>query len=381
MIYQIVFLTFGVACVLGAPTSAVPSDKQQPTVIPIISQSEELQSNGTYSFSYETGNGIKREETSYDKVLPKAAGRSHNSEEGGESDESDESNEIHVQQGSYSYTAPDGSLITVRYIADENGFRPVGSHLPRAPSPISTASNEKTGRTLKQQDNDDSESVQSLSVQPSQETIPAIAARSATEPPQNKPAEITPMDSSKNEKEPESATKSSPSVEKSEPVTTISSQPEQKTETTESATAVSSQSNNTSEPTESVSTSMPEDKKDDLEPENKTESSTPTVTEEKTSKSPDLTESTSFASNERTTEPSTGESATVSDALTTSVSDNTTTEPSGLITTTVVGKEITENSEATTASTEPITQEVTVLPTSTETAITEEVSTSSSSAI
>lgn len=68
-----------------------------------------------FSFSYETGNGIKREEVSYDKVIPKAAGRkASSSEEGGESDESGDSDEIHVQRGSYSYTAPDGTVITLR---------------------------------------------------------------------------------------------------------------------------------------------------------------------------------------------------------------------------------------------------------------------------
>ncbi|XP_068630663.1 uncharacterized protein [Battus philenor] len=135
MIYRLILFGIAVSCIIGAPTSLSPLEKQQPTVVPIVSQSEELEPNGTYKFSYETGNGIKREETSYDKVIPKTARHSSNSEEGEESDEYDNSDEIHVQRGSYSYTAPDGTIISLSYIADENGFRPIGAHLPRAPVP------------------------------------------------------------------------------------------------------------------------------------------------------------------------------------------------------------------------------------------------------
>lgn len=35
--------------------------------------------------------------------------------------------------GSFSYTAPDGTEIKVSYTADENGFVPVGDHLPTPP--------------------------------------------------------------------------------------------------------------------------------------------------------------------------------------------------------------------------------------------------------
>ncbi|XP_055311110.1 larval cuticle protein 65Ag1-like [Sitodiplosis mosellana] len=38
-----------------------------------------------------------------------------------------------VQQGSYAYYGPDGKLYMVNWVADENGFQPVGDHLPVAP--------------------------------------------------------------------------------------------------------------------------------------------------------------------------------------------------------------------------------------------------------
>ena len=38
-----------------------------------------------------------------------------------------------VARGSYSYTTREGKLITVNWVADENGFQATGDHLPVAP--------------------------------------------------------------------------------------------------------------------------------------------------------------------------------------------------------------------------------------------------------
>lgn len=58
--------------------------------------------------SYETANGIKGEEVG---TLKKAT--------------NPDSSDVIISQGSVSYTAPDGTLISLSYAADdENGFQP-----------------------------------------------------------------------------------------------------------------------------------------------------------------------------------------------------------------------------------------------------------------
>ncbi|XP_028163711.1 endocuticle structural glycoprotein SgAbd-8 [Ostrinia furnacalis] len=87
------------------------------TFIPIISFDKEQGTDGSYKTSYETGNNIHAEEQGYLKDV----GADH---------------DALVQHGSYSYTAPDGQVITVEYTADEFGFRVKGDHIP-TPPPVS----------------------------------------------------------------------------------------------------------------------------------------------------------------------------------------------------------------------------------------------------
>lgn len=65
--------------------------------------------------SYETGNSIVAQESGY-LLNP------------GVPDQ-----EAQHAEGSYSYTAPDGTLISVTYVAGPEGFVPTGSHLPTPP--------------------------------------------------------------------------------------------------------------------------------------------------------------------------------------------------------------------------------------------------------
>ncbi|XP_017775291.1 PREDICTED: pupal cuticle protein 20-like [Nicrophorus vespilloides] len=81
----------------GAPTSILRFNNQN-------------QGDGSYKFEFETENKISQQETGELK--------NDGSQEGAQSVE-----------GSYSYMGDDGKTYTVHYVADENGFRPVGDHI------------------------------------------------------------------------------------------------------------------------------------------------------------------------------------------------------------------------------------------------------------
>ncbi|KAJ8937481.1 hypothetical protein NQ314_011871 [Rhamnusium bicolor] len=89
------------------------------TPVAILRLNNENNGDGTYRFEYETENKISQQEQ----------GHVENVSSGQESS---------VVHGSYSYQAPDGQTITVNYVADENGFRASGDHIP-TPPPIPAA--------------------------------------------------------------------------------------------------------------------------------------------------------------------------------------------------------------------------------------------------
>ncbi|XP_032510809.1 endocuticle structural glycoprotein SgAbd-2-like [Danaus plexippus] len=118
--------SFIVLSALVALTYAAPQFQyqQQPQYqnqfIPILRQNQEINPDGSYSFSYETGNGINAQEQGYLK------------------NPGIKDAEAQVAQGSFSYTSPEGIPINVKYYADETGFHAEGAHLP-VPPPIPEA--------------------------------------------------------------------------------------------------------------------------------------------------------------------------------------------------------------------------------------------------
>jgi len=81
----------------------------------ILRSENVLNLDGSYQYLYETDNGL-------------------NVKEQGQPRQIEGSDELAMQvQGGYEYTAPDGTAISMSYIANENGFQPQGEHLPTPP--------------------------------------------------------------------------------------------------------------------------------------------------------------------------------------------------------------------------------------------------------
>ncbi|XP_034481951.1 larval cuticle protein 65Ag1-like [Drosophila innubila] len=87
---------------------AAPLDNSQ--TAHILHQSADVQPDG-YNFDWETSDGQKHEE---EGTLTNPGAE----------------NEAIAVHGSFSFTADDGLVYTVNYVADENGFQPQGAHLP-----------------------------------------------------------------------------------------------------------------------------------------------------------------------------------------------------------------------------------------------------------
>ncbi|XP_060517127.1 flexible cuticle protein 12-like [Cylas formicarius] len=97
---------------LVAVCLAAPQNQADRDAVVLRYENDNIGIDG-YNFAYETSNGISQQE---DGKLQNAG----------------TDNESLSVRGSYSFTGADGVVYTVTYVADENGFQPVGDHLPKA---------------------------------------------------------------------------------------------------------------------------------------------------------------------------------------------------------------------------------------------------------
>ncbi|XP_051168010.1 endocuticle structural glycoprotein SgAbd-8-like [Leptopilina boulardi] len=103
---------FIAALALVAAASALPQERDAA----ILRQAQDISPEGAYNYNYETENGIRASED----------GTLQNVGPNGEA--------AIVAQGSFQYTAPDGTPVAVSYVADHNGYQPSGDILPVGPA-------------------------------------------------------------------------------------------------------------------------------------------------------------------------------------------------------------------------------------------------------
>ncbi|XP_037780468.1 cuticle protein CP14.6-like [Penaeus monodon] len=99
-----------IACVAVVAFAAPQYDSSE-EFVPILKDDRVQEDDGTFNFDFEAANGIRVSQAG--------------------SPDGDE--DAVIKAGEYSYTAPDGTPVVVKYVADENGFQPQGAHLPVAP--------------------------------------------------------------------------------------------------------------------------------------------------------------------------------------------------------------------------------------------------------
>ncbi|CAK1553606.1 unnamed protein product [Leptosia nina] len=95
------------------PIAKVASDARSAET---VRYGNEIEADGAYNYFFETNNGIAAQA----QGIPRAFG-------GNPPVVPD------VAQGSFSWTSPEGEVIAITYVADENGYQPSGNAIPQPP--------------------------------------------------------------------------------------------------------------------------------------------------------------------------------------------------------------------------------------------------------
>ncbi|XP_067000860.2 larval cuticle protein 65Ag1 [Anabrus simplex] len=99
---------------LVAIALSLPVGPNEP--VAIISQENNINPDGSYRYSFESADGTRAQQEG--RLLPP---------------ENKDETEVVGQAGSFSYIGTDGQNYEITYVADKEGYKPQGAHLPVAP--------------------------------------------------------------------------------------------------------------------------------------------------------------------------------------------------------------------------------------------------------
>ena len=104
------------AALVAVAAALPPQLAQTKKPIAILREAKNVNPDGSIDFSFNSEDGIQREETIAQRQLLDKEGKAVLGS---------------VSRGSYSFTGDDGVVYTVNWVADENGFQASGDHLPK----------------------------------------------------------------------------------------------------------------------------------------------------------------------------------------------------------------------------------------------------------
>ncbi|XP_034249740.1 endocuticle structural glycoprotein SgAbd-2-like [Thrips palmi] len=113
---QVLSVCLAVLAVLAA-LSCASAQQRYPQILRL---SSDVSPDGQFQYAYQTEDGISSEARG---TPVRSSSRDADGADGPAT----------AVTGQYSYTGPDGQVYTVSYVADENGYRASGAHLPQPP--------------------------------------------------------------------------------------------------------------------------------------------------------------------------------------------------------------------------------------------------------
>jgi len=101
-------MKFVVILALAAVVAARPQGDKDTQIVQLENDNA---GDGNYNFNYALSDGTNRQEQGALKAVGDV--------------------QAQTSQGVISWTSPEGQQITLRFTADENGYQPVGDHIPK----------------------------------------------------------------------------------------------------------------------------------------------------------------------------------------------------------------------------------------------------------
>ncbi|XP_034102056.1 larval cuticle protein 16/17 [Drosophila albomicans] len=121
---------FALCLILTLMLSGSRVEGAQTELVPIIKSVAEQKNDGSYFFAYEGADGSYREEVGIVKRSSNNINTPPTDDHNDDDDDGNDETELEIS-GVYRYIDSNGQRVEVSYVADKNGFVPVGTNIAK----------------------------------------------------------------------------------------------------------------------------------------------------------------------------------------------------------------------------------------------------------